>query len=128
MPGTHGSKINKATSLAVLCGQDVIIKRFFVIIHVITASINLIQQLGQSQHVICIAGFGTLHVMHHRRKIIGRMKVLTHAVTTYADGTVGGNGLPEETGGTMPGIITLYLGYSFKTNHLGNLSIRMHAS
>lgn len=47
------------------------------------------------------------------------MKVLTHAVTTYADGTVGGNGLPEETGGTMPGIITLYFGYLSKPITLG---------
>lgn len=98
-----------------------------IIIHETTITTCRIKHLCQTQHVIGVARLRSLLAREHRGEVVGRMKMLAHAVTADGDGAPVGHGLPEETCRIVPTLVTVDVGNALETDDLGYLRIGVHA-
>ena len=127
MPRTHGREIHEATLDGIYGGQDVVEHRPLIEVHVTRVAARLIKHLGQTQHVVGVAGFRSLFARHHAGKVVRRMEMLAHTVAADGNAAVFHHGFPKETRRIIPSLIAFQIRNTLVTNDLRDLRVGVFA-
>ncbi len=125
--GAHRREVDESARIGPLRRQDVVVQRALVVIAVRTPGIAEEQQLGELEHIVGIAGLGPLHLVDHRRKIVGGVEVLLDAVAADGHRAMVMHGLPEELRGLLPVAPAGHVADAFEADHLRNLRVGVQA-
>ena len=113
--------------------QHVVEQRALVVVGVACALLLAgrmrVQQLGELEHVVGVAGLGTFHLVEHGLEVGQRMEMLPDAVAADGDAAALAHRGPEEARGRQPVLVrragVALLGDAGKADHLGDLRIGM---
>ena len=127
MLGPHRREVDQAAGARVLRGQDVVVQRALVVVDVLQLRPVGVEQPGQLQHVVGVAGLRALHFGDHRSEVVGRVEMLAHAVAAGRDGAVLNDCLPEEFGRGAPLRVVIDLRDPFVPDDLRDLRVGVQA-
>ena len=127
MAGTHGREVHETSLYRIYGGKDMVVHGTLVKIDIGSLGAALVEEFRQTQHIVGVAGLGTLFAGEHARKVVGRVEMLPDAVASDAHGPVVHDCRPEETRRLVPVAVPLEVGDALDSYHLGNLGIGMHA-
>ena len=88
---------------------------------------GLVQHLGEPQHVVGVAGLGTLFAVEHDAEIVDRVEVFPDAVAADGDGAVLHDRFPKEVGRFVPFSVPFDVGYPFESDDFRYLGVGVHA-